>query len=239
MVKSTAKRRGLFITGTDTGVGKTFVAAGLACLLRSEGWDVGVMKPVASGCRESGTTLIPEDALLLKRGAGCDDPLDMISPICLRAPLAPHIAARLAGKPLKMEKVVSAILKAYHTLSDRHEIMIVEGVGGFAVPVCDRLLIGDIAAVLSLPVVIVAFDRLGMISHTLLTIEAIQKRELPIAGIYLNRPQPPDYAAATNREALERATDVPVFGPLPTLEPDNIEAMAEALRATDALKLVA
>jgi len=215
--------RGIFITGTDTDAGKTVVTAALALHLTSCGYRTGVMKPVASGV-EPGN--ISEDTRLLLHAAGAEDSgltPQQITPITLREPLSPHMAARLEKKALTPESIRAAVLPAYQTQLATFDRVLVEGVGGALVPLADRYTIADLAAELSIPAVIVTADRLGCINHTLLTIEALQRREIPILGVILNRTARPDLAAQTNEEALAHATDIPVWGTVPFCPADTDE----------------
>jgi dethiobiotin synthetase len=202
--------KGFFITGTDTGVGKTYVGAGIAAALRSLGVDVGVMKPVETGCAVRGGKLVPSDALNLARAARCLDSLDLINPCRFRKPLAPSVAAALEKKKLDNRK----ILRAYRTMARRHELLIVEGAGGVMVPLTEKRLFLDLAADLGLPVLVVARPGLGTINHTLLTIAALTSRKIRIAGIVINygRKQRAGLAEKTSPAVIEKISGVPVLG---------------------------
>lgn len=177
-----SKNKGIFITGTDTGVGKTYVACGIASELRKNGIDVGVMKPAESGCRIRKGSLIPADALALAQAAEVNDHLDLVNTYRFREPLAPAVAARLEGKRIDLR----AILRSFRTLASRHDFMLVEGAGGIMVPLTSRLTYLDLAAKIGFPALIVARPNLGTINHTLLTVEALRKRSVPILGICIN-----------------------------------------------------
>jgi dethiobiotin synthetase len=211
---------GCFITGTDTSVGKTFVAAAIAGALRSGGADVGVMKPVESGCADRDGRLVPADALALKEAAGATDPIDTINPYRFAAPVAPNIAARLEGKEIDL----SIIKGLYGEMSAAHDIMIVEGAGGLLSPVTDSKSTADLAALLGLPLIVVAPSMLGCINHTLLTLRAAEQKGIPVLGIILNHPSPPDSGGAAdkslqyNLEEIKRLAEVPVLGEMPYLE---------------------
>src|SRR4030042_4169582 len=123
--------KGIFVTGTDTGVGKTLVAGGLPALFRENGIDVGVMKPVESGCPRENGILVPKDALFLKEMSGCQDGLDLINPYALEHPLAPALAADLERVEIRLE----VIQEAYSILASRHNLVLVEGAGGVVCPV--------------------------------------------------------------------------------------------------------
>lgn len=204
--------RGLFITATDTGVGKTHVACGIAAELRRRGVNVGVMKPVETGCPVRKGMLAPKDALALQKASGCGDPLDLINPYRLRHPLAPAVAAQLEGASIRM----SAIVAASRKLAKRHDVLLVEGAGGIMVPLTGRRLFLDLAADLALPVLIVARPGLGTINHTLLTISALRSRRIAVAGIVLNAATAARQGLAerTNPAVIERLSGAPVLGVL-------------------------
>jgi dethiobiotin synthetase len=174
---------GLFVTGTDTGVGKTRIAAALARLLADRNLIVRPRKPVESGCRREGDRLVPEDAGTLQAAARSDEPLAHICPYSFEPALSPERAAALAGTSLTLDGVRAACLQGVA----ENDFLLVEGAGGFYSPLASGVLNADLAAALSLPVLLVAADRLGCIGHTLMTVEAINRRGLILAGVVLNR----------------------------------------------------
>lgn len=169
---------GIFITGTDTGVGKTYVACAIARGLWAAGVDVGVMKPVETGVPESG----PEDALALRAAAGVEDPIELICPLQYRMPAAPNAAARAEGRDVP----IGEIERAYRKIESRHELVLVEGAGGILVPFDDEVDMGGLAGKLGLPVLVVARAALGTINHTLLTVEALERRGLELVGVVIS-----------------------------------------------------
>jgi len=173
---------GVFVTGTDTGVGKTYVSAGLAAALMRRGVDVGVMKPAETGCVMRAGRLIPRDALLLMKSANVRDSLSLVNPYRFRKPLAPAVAAECEGKTISLKKIHGSFL----SLSSRHEFMIVEGAGGIMAPLSGKHTYLDLVKKMGLPVLIVSRPGLGTINHTLLTIAALKKRRTVIAGIVIN-----------------------------------------------------
>ena len=209
--------RGFFITGTDTGIGKTVVAAALAIVLRESGRDVGVFKPVASGCVRRREGLVSEDAEFLAKAAEAPETLEDISPIRFEAPLAPTAAAAREGRG---GADVAQILAAYAELLRRHETMIVEGIGGLLVPLAGRYTVRDLARDMACPVLIVSFNRLGTISHTALTVESARAAGLDVRGVVLNSPPGlgADESSQTNAEEIERLVNVRVLARLGTLE---------------------
>jgi dethiobiotin synthetase len=225
---------GIFITGTDTGVGKTLVTGGLAALLRESGIDVGVMKPVESGCRRENNGLVPEDALFLREMSGCRDELELINPYALEHPLAPALAAELEGVDIQME----VIREAYLTLASRHELVLVEGAGGMLVPVTAHYFMTDLARELGgLPLLVVARAFLGTINHTLLTLYYARREGIDVLGIVMNHTSPQSgLAESLNREALQRWGEAPFLGSLPFLPSTEPETIKKAIKANLNLK---
>jgi dethiobiotin synthetase len=206
---------GILVTGTDTGVGKTFVASGLARLLRNYGYRVGVMKPAETGCVEKDGELFAEDAVRLKEASGCEMPIEKICPYRLREPLAPSIAAERGGVRIEIGRVMDI----YGEISSTHDITLAEGAGGLMVPLLPSFTYADLAGVLKLPLIVVAANRLGAINHLVLTLEHASCKGLQPLGYVLNQlSNEPSLAAATNREALFGLTGVPCLGELPFVE---------------------
>jgi dethiobiotin synthetase len=193
---------GLFITGTDTGVGKTYVAALIARELTAAGHRVGVYKPAASGCRRQGRRIVADDAQLLWEAAGRPGQLARVCPQRFLAPLAPHLAARAQGRQLDARLLRRGL--AYWTA--RSDVVVVEGIGGLMCPLGDDEYVADLAAEFGFPLVVVSRNALGTINHTLQTLiaAAAYADGLPVAGIVLDNPVPPsdDPSQATNRAEL-------------------------------------
>jgi dethiobiotin synthetase len=206
-------KRGLFITATDTGVGKTVITAALAKVLRAAGRDVGVMKPIATGCVHRREGLVSEDAEFLAHAADAPEPLDEINPIRMAGPLAPTVAAARA----KIELDLAPMWAAWRRLRDAHEVLLIEGIGGILCPVTRKMFVADMAARFAMPVLIVARPNLGTINHTALTVEAARSRGLEVAGIVINRynRDTEDVAEMTAPDEIQRATGAPVLGLVP------------------------
>jgi dethiobiotin synthetase len=217
-------RQGLFITGTDTGVGKTVVAGALAAVLHRGGVDVGVMKPVATGCVRRREGLVSEDAEFLAHAADAPEPLEEICPIRFAEPLAPTVAAARA----KIEIDLAPMWEAWRRIRDAHEVLLVEGIGGILCPVTRKVCVADIAARMNLPVLVVARPTLGTINHTALTVEAARSRGLEVAGIVINRynRDTEDVAQLTAPDEIQRACGVAVWGLVPD-DPQTVPAKAE------------
>lgn len=220
---------GVFVTGTGTGVGKTFIGAALAALLRERGVDVGVMKPAETGVGDPKAPRLSEDAARLAAAAGVDDPPDLVVPYKLRDALAPSIAAEREGREVSVE----VVLAAQDELRRRHGFLIVEGAGGLAVPFGGGLDMAGLAGAMRLPLLVVAPAGLGVINHAVLTIEYAHASGLEVLGTLLNlRGSPPDLAERTNPAVLARLTGLPVYGPVDKVrhEPSDERAAVEAVR---------
>jgi dethiobiotin synthetase len=216
-----SRARGLFVTGTDTGVGKTFVACSLVRALRRRGLDAGAMKPVETGVGPEG----PLDARALRDAAGADDPLELVCPAALPLAAAPSAAARAAGRALRLD----VLRAAFERLAARHELLVVEGAGGLLVPLAPGLDNAELARALGLPLLVVARASLGTINHTRLTLEAARARGLGVLGVVVSHssgPLPP--AELANLEELRRELADDLLGELPPL-PTGKEPGEEAL----------
>jgi len=201
------KYRGLFITGTDTGVGKTIVAASLVASLRHSGFDIGVMKPI-----ETGFSLRSSDAVFLKKIAAVKDSLDSICPYRLKHPLSPFTAAKMENVSIGFERIA----RAYGELLQNHQALLVEGAGGLLVPITREKMMADLALYLKLPVLIVSRTGLGTINHTLLSVEAARKRGVEVAGVIFNHLGPRrGLAEKTNPSVIRHFLDVPILGEIP------------------------
>ena len=199
---------GIFVTGTNTEVGKTYVSVLAAKWLRSRGVDVGVMKPVETGCVEIDGRRVAADAQALVASAGVTDEMSLVAPCTLRKPLAPLVAAELEGASIDPE----LILASFRELASRHSFMIVEGAGGLLVPLTDRYNMLDMAEEMQLPLLVVAASKLGAINHSLLTLDAARARGVPVSALVLNFLTPhPDEAQQTNAMTLRDLVSEPVL----------------------------
>ncbi|MBI3811838.1 MAG: dethiobiotin synthase [Nitrospirae bacterium] len=212
---------GFFITGTDTGVGKTVVAAGLAALFRKNGLNVGVMKPIQTGCASRNGERIATDARFLLQASGADDPVDQVCLCRFKIPAAPLVAAEHEGKTIDLDHIEDS----YRRLSSRHQVMVVEGIGGLLTPITPTETVMDLARRLKLPLIIVAHTRLGTLNHTLLTVRYAQQAEATVMGIILNRTGRASRSLAerTNPEVLSRLCSVPVLGTIPFMSGISVE----------------
>lgn len=205
---------GLFITGTDTEVGKTYVAATIARQLVNEGRRVGVYKPVASGCRVETRGMVSQDAEMLWQAAGCPLELEQVCPQRFAAPVAPPQAARLAGREVDEQKLLSGLT----IWQQARGIVIVEGVGGLMSPAGPRLYAADLAAEFGYPLIVVSPNRLGTINQTLQTLMAARtyRGGMTVAGVVLNHPSPDaaDVSQQSNLQELQARCGVPVLATL-------------------------
>jgi dethiobiotin synthetase len=199
--------RAYFVTGTDTGVGKTLMACALLHAFARGGKSVVGMKPVAAGCDARNC----EDVDALRAAGNVDAPREWINPYALPAPVAPHLAARLAGITLEL----APMLHAYRQLQSLAEVVIVEGVGGWLVPFNDTQGSADLAQQLGLPVIMVVGMRLGCLNHALLTAQAIQAQGLQLAGWVANRIDPAMALFDENVQTLQARLAAPLLGSVP------------------------
>jgi dethiobiotin synthetase len=205
---------GLFITGTDTGVGKTHVAAAIIRILREQGARVGAYKPAVTGSHPGPDGPIWDDVTRLQAALGRDVAPERICPQRFHAPLAPPVAARLEGRGVD----AALLRRGIDCWNDQADVVIVEGAGGLLSPLTETESVADVAQDLGFPLIVVARLSLGTINHTLLTLEAARNRRLDVAGIVLNQPaaaDPDDCSTATNAEELRCRSDVPILAILP------------------------
>lgn len=204
----------LFITGTDTGIGKTLVGCGIATALTAQGKRVGVLKPAETGCDRRDGVLYPDDAMRLAGYARSGLSLETVCPYRFSPPVAPSVAAEQAGVTIQPERII----EVFQTITNQHDVTLVEGAGGLLVPLVDRYSFADLARDLDIPVLVVVGSKLGALNHTLLTLHCIEARTLPLAGYILNHPtQTADDAIKTNATTLAGLTDVPCRGIIPHL----------------------
>jgi dethiobiotin synthetase len=234
---SLPRARGVFVTATDTEVGKTAVAGAVAAALARAGRKVGVFKPVASGCRKVGlpARLVSDDGQFLAACSRTAQPDDLIVPIRLAPALAPNVAARRSGRAIDLE----AVFAAYRQSVADSETMVVEGVGGLLCPITDEFWVIHLARLCRLPLVIVARPDLGTINHTLLTIHAARAAGLDVAGVIVNRvpadnPLVDDAAVAveTNPAQIAALSGAPVLA----LAPDDPQTSVEHGRLGEDLR---
>jgi dethiobiotin synthetase len=214
--------RGLFVTGTDTGVGKTVVSAAIVAALRAQGADAIGLKPVVTGTDEPPDPRWPPDHELLAEVS--DAPVEAVNFASYGPPVSPHLAVQLSQRAIDPQALAAAV----RTAADHHDPVVVEGVGGLLVPITPAYDVRQLALDLGLPLVVVARAGLGTINHTLLTLEAARAHGLDIAAVVLNRyPEHPSEIERSNRETIEHlgAVEVATF---PELERPERHALAQA-----------
>jgi dethiobiotin synthetase len=222
--------RGLFVTGTDTGVGKTVITAAITAMLRAEGLNAGVWKPIQSGAPlGSGLT----DAERLLKITGLKERPEAVAPFTFEAPLTPMLAAKQAGVNLTLKELIAAGLP----LTKRYEALLVEGAGGVAVPLTEDALLVDLISELGIPVLIVARSSLGTINHTLLTAAFLRNHGIPIIGVILNDGEltelNDDPSFATNAQLIEQYGGLEVLGRFPHLKAEaTSETLIHTLQST-------
>jgi dethiobiotin synthetase len=220
-----ARTRGVFVTGTDTEVGKTFVATALVRSLVSAGHRIGVMKPVAAGAETTPAGLRNADAVALMAAANVPAHYEAVNPYCLTLPASPNIAAVKDGIIVK----ITSIVQAFGQLTRDSELVVVEGAGGWQAPVNESETMADLAVALGLPIILVVGLRLGCINHALLTAQAIESRGLPLVGWIGNYLQPCFDYAAENIATLEARIAAPLLDVVPfqtrTAPPSSMPAM--------------
>lgn len=222
---------GLFVTATDTGVGKTVISGAIADWFRRQGRRVAVCKPAATGCEHRREGLVSEDAEFLAHHADARHPLDLICPQRYAEPLAPSVAARRAGRPLEWD----AIDRSLRIMQQDSDVMVVEGVGGVLVPMDEKHTVLDMMGWLGLPAVVVARPSLGTINHTLMTVRTLKSAGVRVLGVVINRypAEMPGVVEETSPREIERFGKVPILctvpdvaGPLiPTLPTDLTAAI--------------
>ncbi len=204
---------GVFVTGTDTGVGKTVVAAGIAGAMRKDGIDVGVMKPIATGIpQEKGFR--SSDVELLMKASGSTDAESEINPVFLPLEASPFAASKALNIDIKLDEVFSA----FKRLTDKHDFVVVEGIGGVMVPIKQNYFVIDMIKEMGLPVLIVSRAALGTLNHTVLTVRACKEYDLNIAGIVLNGVRNDNIAEKTASAIIRELTEIFVIGSIPFIE---------------------
>jgi dethiobiotin synthetase len=216
---------GSFITGTDTGVGKTVVTLGLMQLLQDQGQQVAAMKPVACGSERTESGLRNEDARLLRQQASMALEYECVNPYAFEPAIAPHIAAEMTG--IRID--IKTVLKDFGLMAAQADSVCVEGVGGWLVPLNEDQTMADLAARLGLEVILVVGLRLGCLNHALLTSRAVAAADLKLTGWVANQLPPGIDAVRDNIEALKSRISAPLLGVVPPLRVVTAEAVAACL----------
>jgi len=216
---------GFFITGTDTGCGKTEITLGLMAALQARGQRVLGMKPVASGCDQHPEGLRNADAERIHAQGTFTVPYALVNPYAFARPIAPHVAAAEVGISIELDRI-----RAAHTeLTRQADWVLVEGVGGWRVPLGPDCFVGDIPRALDLPVILVVGLKLGCLNHALLTAESIQSSGLQLAGWIANQVDPDMLAPEANLETLQTLIQAPCLGLVPWMAEPDAETIAACL----------
>jgi dethiobiotin synthetase len=219
--------KGFFVTGTDTGVGKTVITAALIKTTTLLGFKTCGMKPIETGCSKEGNVFIPSDGMFLKTTAHMQESVDVVTPCCYENPLAPLPASEIEGVSVDIQKMKDA----YAHLSAKYEVVIVEGIGGLLVPITRNYFVLDLARDYDLPLIVVSRPGLGTLNHTLLTTQYAENEGLAVAGIIINYSHHPEdtLAEETNPEILKQISKVPIIGIFPYLKDLGSETLEKAV----------
>lgn len=218
--------QGFFITGTDTGVGKTLISTALINALRGQGLRVSGMKPVASGCIDNGYGLRNEDADQLLEAANVSADYDLICPYRFMPPIAPHIAAQQEGIDIRIDY----IMQCYQKLQSCADVVVVEGVGGWQVPISEDQFMSDLAVETGLPVIIVVGVRLGCINHALLTVDSVLASGLAVAGWVFNQIDPDMQQLDAVKQTLQGFMPGTMLADIPYQEVPDVEAIVRSFQ---------
>jgi len=205
--------KSLFIAGTDTDVGKTYIGAGLAVTFRKMGIDVGVMKPFAAGTAQK-KGYKSEDIVILSRAAMACDPENLVNPQFFPIPASPYTA----WKNLKIKPKISLILKSFKKLSKLHDVLLVEGMGGIMTPILKDYYVTNLIKEMKIPTVIVTRSRIGTVNHTIMTVKMCEKYKIPIKGIIINDFDSNGYNTKELTRDFKSLTSVPVLGSIPFIK---------------------
>lgn len=219
--------KGCFITGTDTGVGKTLVTAGLIRLFSEDGIKVAGMKPIASGCELTDQGLRNEDAIMIMQESNVDLEYELINPYAFEPPVSPHFAASECDRKILLDQII----EKFTAISAQADLVIVEGVGGWQVPLSDDQNVSDLAEKLNLPVILVVGLRLGCINHALLTADAIRQKGLSLIACVASQIDPEYQRLDETLETLEKRLGIPVQL-IPQIENIKPEQVTQYLKET-------
>jgi len=224
--------KSLFITGTDTDVGKTYITAGLAVVLRKMNVDVGVMKPFAAGSAQK-KGYKSEDIEILSRAANTCDPENLVNPQFFPIPASPYTA----WKKLKTKPKVSTILSSFKKLTKLHDMLLVEGMGGIMTPILKDYYITNLIKEMKIPTVIVTRSKVGTVNHTIMTVKMCEKYKIPVKGIIINNFDE-GYTAKDLTRDLQNLTGVPVLGSIPFIKDMSDASLSRIFKKNIDLKLL-
>jgi len=210
--------KSLFVTGTDTDVGKTCVAAGIVKTLRDMDVDVAVMKPFASGYKEN-IDSVSKDVEILMKYSGSSDPVNLVNPYYFEIPSSPYDAS----KTLNIEIDITKVIDAFEKLASSHEIVIVEGIGGIMTPISKNYFVSDLISELGMRTIIVTSSKIGTVNHSILTIEHAKNKNLELMGFVINQTDPEGYELSNLKQQLIDLTGMNVYATIPHLTPFDLD----------------
>ena len=225
--------KSLFITGTDTDVGKTYITAGLAITLRKMSIDVGVMKPFAAGVAQK-KGYKSEDVEILSKSAQTHDPENLVNPQFFPIPASPYTA----WKKLKIKPKIPLVLSSFKKLSDMHEMVLVEGVGGILTPILKDYYVTNLIKDMKIPTIIVTRSKVGTVNHTLMTVKMCEKYKIPIKGIIINNFDDDGYPINQLKKDLEDLTKVKVLGSIPFINDISDKSLYKIFKKNIDMKLL-
>ena len=225
--------KSLFITGTDTDVGKTYITSGLAITLRKMGIDIGVMKPFAAGVAQK-NGFKSEDVEILSNAAQINDSETLLNPQFFPIPASPYTA----WKKLKIKPKISLILSSFKKLSKNHEMMLVEGMGGILTPILKDYYVTNLIKDMKIPTIIVTRSKVGTVNHTLMTVKMCEKYKIPIKGIIINNFDGDGYPINQLKKDLEDLTGVKVLGSIPFINDMSDESLYTIFKKNIDMKLL-
>jgi dethiobiotin synthetase len=204
--------KSIFITGTDTDVGKTYITSGLAITLQKMGIDVGVMKPFAAGVKQK-KGFKSEDVEILSNSSKVDDPEELLNPQFFPISASPYTA----WKKLKIKPKIQLVISSFKKLSKKHEILLIEGMGGVMTPILKNYFVTDLIKDMKIPTIIVTRSKIGTVNHTIMTVKMCQKYKIPIKGIIINNFDK-GYPIDQLKKDLESLTGIKVLGSIPFIK---------------------
>jgi len=225
--------KSLFIAGTDTDIGKTYIAAGLAITLRKMGIDIGVMKPFAAGVAQK-KGYKSEDIEILSHAAEINDPENLVNPQFFPISASPYTA----WKKLKIKPKIPMILSSFKKLSNIHEMILVEGMGGILTPILKNYYVINLIKDMKIPTIIVTRSKVGTINHTLMTVKMCEKYKIPIKGIIINNFDDDGYSINQLKSDLENLTGVKVLGSIPFIKDANDASLYRIFKKNIDMKLL-
>jgi len=225
--------KSLFITGTDTDVGKTYITAGLAVVIRKMGIDVGVMKPFAAGTAQK-KGYKSEDIVIISKAAQACDPENLVNPQFFPIPASPYTA----WKNLKIKPKISTILTNFKKLSKLHDVLLVEGMGGIMTPILKNYFVTDLIKDMKIPTVIVTRSRIGTVNHTIMTVKMCEKYKIPVKGIIINDFDSDGYKTKELTRDFKNLTGVPILGSIPFIKDLSNASLYRIFKKSLNLKLL-